>query len=519
MSQGSSKQAESLLAEHLSAVPMAVAGNGVFGAGLGGLVGLGYGSAHGSTMRGGGRGLIRGGMTGAGVGLGGLAGSYLGAQISPSASLAGSILGAIGGGIGGWKTTNKLIGSDMKSPPKEKEKEPATQKEAEDFFLTTRLEELVSVMEKSADLWDTVKGYGQQAKDWVGDQAGKLVTDQTQKSVGDWWGRMKASPENMALLGAGVGAGAGALGNLAIAPKGRRRPLTGALIGGLAGAGIGGGLSLAGTWDPRASTGGENIQKLKDKAEASKRTAEGLSSGNPFNKATAESVGKHVGDTAESGVRAIEWLGNKARNNSLGPDSETGQAIIRSAPYIETPYRAVSSAVSGIMSPAGAIGADVLGTFGDKSRGLNIMANAKAEGLTNSPIHGMTPRALGRATSPGWTRPLTSLAQTAWHKTLGPGRSMRDIWVNTGLPGVNLDAAGLRPATGQALKNLSGIGQAGSFRGFAGSSVPRKLVYPAVMGFDYMSKHRPIEAINANNAAIADEKAYTDALKAQGVGK
>lgn len=70
----------------------------------------------------------------------------------------------------------------------------------------------------------------------AGAALGRLTGGAAADGVKDWWARTQNDPARLALLGAGVGAGVGGLGSLAFGQKGRKRPLQGALLGGLMGA-------------------------------------------------------------------------------------------------------------------------------------------------------------------------------------------------------------------------------------------------------------------------------------------
>jgi hypothetical protein len=97
---------------------------------------------------------------------------------------------------------------------------------------------------KQADpgLLDRVGGYLGQAKDWGLKQLGQDGLSGAAGQVGDY---LKANPwAQYGLYGLGGGAAAGLIGNTLFGQKGKKRPFSSALLGGLTGAGLGVGAGM-----------------------------------------------------------------------------------------------------------------------------------------------------------------------------------------------------------------------------------------------------------------------------------
>lgn len=97
--------------------------------------------------------------------------------------------------------------------------------------------------EKAADgpglidqVGQSLRRAGTGVRDFADKHLGAAARGAATDGVKGWWERTQNDPARLALLGAGVGAGAGGLGSLVFGRPGRKRPLQGALLGGLMGA-------------------------------------------------------------------------------------------------------------------------------------------------------------------------------------------------------------------------------------------------------------------------------------------
>lgn len=79
--------------------------------------------------------------------------------------------------------------------------------------------------------------------DFVDKNIGQAARSGAADRIGNWWRDASADPAKLGLIGAGTGLGLGAVGGM-MQPKGRRRPLSGALLGGLMGGAALGGYGL-----------------------------------------------------------------------------------------------------------------------------------------------------------------------------------------------------------------------------------------------------------------------------------
>lgn len=207
------------------------------------------------------------------------------------------------------------------------------------------VEKRAAAVKAAGGLLDQAKGLGTRANNWVNQQIGSAARAGAADRIGNWWRETSADPAKLGLMGLGAGAGLGALGSLT-APRGRRRPLYGAMLGGLmGGAALGGYGLLTGGLD--RYTAGRNLEAAKADATAAKQdvvtqeqAADPRSVVNAVGRGGVDTVKRLAAGDIEGGIEAgkktlsnadvlgLQELGDfSGRNDRLAPSTFVNQAV------------------------------------------------------------------------------------------------------------------------------------------------------------------------------------------------
>lgn len=205
------------------------------------------------------------------------------------------------------------------------------------------------VEKRAADgktLTEGLKEQGQRLNEWVNARIGAAARTGAASRGKAWWQGATKDPAKLALLGLGAGAGVGAVGSMT-RPKGRRRPVSGALLGGLLGGAALGGYGLLRNNMIGKDTPQENLNKIdrvvqtkaedQQIAEKAKSVLDLPSALGADARGTAEAIGR--GDFPEAARRGGRLIGNadvagvgeftdlSGRNNDWAPTTFLNAAV------------------------------------------------------------------------------------------------------------------------------------------------------------------------------------------------